>query len=85
VFLHEPPPEDHPLLLHDSVVASPHTAGITHESLRNMALFAAEQWLTIFGGAVPARLVNPEAWPLYCERFECILGFRPDGLISTLK
>lgn len=85
VFLHEPPPRDHPLLMHDSVVASPHTAGITHESLHNMARFAAEQWLTIFGGAVPARLVNPQAWPLYCERFERILGFRPEARGTTLK
>lgn len=85
VFLHEPPPADHPLLMHDSVIASPHTAGITHESLHNMARYAAQQWLSIFGGAVPERLVNPQALPRYCERFERIFGFRPDRHITTLK
>jgi len=84
VFLREPPPTDHQLLLHDSVVSSPHIAGLTYESLHNMARFAAEQWLTIFSGDVPPRLVNPEAWPMYCERFECILGFRPHGQITRV-
>jgi D-3-phosphoglycerate dehydrogenase len=26
---------------------------------------------------VPPRLVNPEAWPRYAERFGDLLGFRP--------
>lgn len=77
VFLVEPPSPDHPLLQFDNVVASPHIAGITEEALRNMATAAAEQWLDILGGRRPPRLVNPEAWPLYAERFERILGKRP--------
>jgi len=29
---------------------------------------------------VPPRLVNPEAWPRYSERFIELLGFRPADL-----
>lgn len=79
VFLQEPPPQDHPLLHHDGIIASPHIAGMTRESMRNMGRFAVEQWLAIFDGALPPRLANPEAWPRYCDRFERILGFRPQG------
>jgi len=77
VFEQEPPPPDHPLLQLDSVIATPHVAGITVESGRELARAAAEQWIAIFKGAVPPRLINPAAWPRYCERFEKRLGFRP--------
>jgi D-3-phosphoglycerate dehydrogenase len=29
---------------------------------------------------VPPRLVNPEVWPRYAERFAQLLGFRPADL-----
>lgn len=77
VFLVEPPPADHPLLQFDNVIASPHIAGVTYEAMQNMARYAAEQWIGLFEGEVPPRLVNPEVWPVYCERFERELGFRP--------
>jgi D-3-phosphoglycerate dehydrogenase len=80
VFEQEPPPADHPLLALDTVIATPHVAGITVEAGRELARAAAEQWLAIFAGAVPPRLVNPAAWPRYCERFEKRLGFRPASL-----
>jgi D-3-phosphoglycerate dehydrogenase len=80
VFLQEPPPPDHPLLALDNLIATSHTAGITEESLRMMASYAAEQWIKIFRGEAPERLANPEAWPLYAERFERLLGFRPVAL-----
>jgi D-3-phosphoglycerate dehydrogenase len=80
VFLKEPPPPDHKLLRLDNVIATSHTAGITAESLRNMAVFAAEQWIAIFSGQVPPRLVNPAAWPRYAERFEQLLGAQPATL-----
>jgi D-3-phosphoglycerate dehydrogenase len=70
----EPPPLDHPLLKLDSVVATFHTAGVTHEARRNMALFAAEQIVGILKGGRPPRLINPEAWPGYVSRFEAIMG-----------
>jgi D-3-phosphoglycerate dehydrogenase len=78
VFLKEPPPPDHPLLGFDTVIATPHIAGITHEALHEMARAAAEQWIGIFQGRVPPRLVNPEAWPLYSRRFARAFDFAPD-------
>jgi D-3-phosphoglycerate dehydrogenase len=80
VFHEEPPSPDHPLLALDNVVATPHTAGITTEAARAIAVATAEQWISIFDGAVPPRLINPEAWSSYADRFEQILGFRPAAL-----
>ena len=77
VFLKEPPPPDHPLLRFDNVIATPHIAGLTDEALYGMAEGAARQWISIFRGEVPPRLVNPEAWPRYAQRFEAIFGFAP--------
>jgi D-3-phosphoglycerate dehydrogenase len=77
VFDEEPPPSDHPLLQLDNVIATPHIAGATHEGAREMSRASAEQWIDILRGRVPPRLINPEAWPLYSDRFEAILGFRP--------
>jgi D-3-phosphoglycerate dehydrogenase len=80
VFLKEPPAKDHPLLGFENVIASPHIAGITDEALHDMALGAAEQWIAIFKGEVPPRLVNPEAWPRYSARFREAFGFAPAAL-----
>jgi len=77
VFHTEPPDPSHPLLTLDNVIASPHTAGITEEATRDIALATAEQWITIFSGKVPPRLVNPEAWPAYVDRFADRFGTRP--------
>ena len=80
VFHTEPPPIDHPLFSFDNVVATPHMGGITWEALDETAEASAWQWMTIFDGKVPPRLVNPAAWPVYSERFERIFGLRPDAL-----
>ena len=81
VFLKEPPDPAHPLLNMDNVIASPHIAGVTVETMKEMCEATALQWLTIFDGGVPPRLVNPEAWPRYSERFAERLGFRPGGAV----
>ena len=78
VWEKEPPDPDHKLLRFDNVLVSPHTAGVTHESRHNMGRLAAEQMLDILDGKRPPRLVNPEVWPLYCQRFGRILGFMPE-------
>ncbi len=77
VFLHEPVDPGHRLLAFDNVVSSPHLAGMTVEAMEAMAVGAARQWITLLDGEVPPRLVNPEAWSRYAERFGAILGFEP--------
>lgn len=77
VFHDEPPAPDHPLLTLENVVATPHTAGITAEAARDIAAATAMQWQTIFAGRMPPRLLNPEVWPRYCERFAEVFGFTP--------
>ena len=79
VWEDEPPATDHPLLAFDNVLVSPHTAGATEESRENMSHFAAEQVLEILDGKRPPRLINPEVWPAYRERFARIMGFSPEG------
>ena len=73
----EPPPADHPLLAFDNVVASPHTAGLTHQARANMGRIAAEQLVMALDGKRPPRIVNPQVWPAYCSRFEQTFGFAP--------
>ena len=41
-----------------------------------MWALAAEQIVGIFKGGRPPRLINPEVWPAYAERFEAITGSR---------
>ncbi|MGE2691182.1 hydroxyacid dehydrogenase [Mycolicibacterium pulveris] len=77
VFHEEPPRQDNPLLRLDNVVATPHVAGITVEAARDIAVATATQWQAIFAGQMPPRLLNPEVWPRYCDRFHEILGIRP--------
>jgi D-3-phosphoglycerate dehydrogenase len=79
VFHEEPLRPDNRLLTLDNVVATPHTAGITVEAARDIAVATATQWQTIFGGGMPPRLLNPDVWPRYCERFNGIFGFRPSA------
>lgn len=74
VWFKEPPEPAHPLLSLDNVLASPHTAGVTHESRRQVAVYAAEQLIDIFAGRRPPRLVNPEAWPDFTGRYAATFG-----------
>jgi D-3-phosphoglycerate dehydrogenase len=59
---------------------TPHNAGMTTESMLEMVTATAQQWIDVFHGKVPPRMVNPEAWPFYSERFAALLGFTPDLL-----
>ena len=68
-----------PLLHLDNVVATPHTAGITIEAAHDLAVATATQWQTIFAGGMPPRLLNPDVWPHYCDRFQDAFGFRPSA------
>jgi len=80
VFLEEPPTTDHPLMVFDNVILTPHNAGSTREAHENVAIYASDQWIDIFDGKVPPRLINKAAWPKYSERFQRILGFKPEPL-----
>jgi len=68
VWEQEPPPKSHPLLMLDTVIVTPHTAGITEDSRARVARFAAEQLLTIFEGRDPPRPINPEVLPRFRNR-----------------
>ena len=70
----EPPPLDHPLLGLDTVMATHHTAGVTHEARAAMGRWAALQVLDVFAGRRPPRLLNPQAWPRFAARYEAIIG-----------
>jgi D-3-phosphoglycerate dehydrogenase len=85
VWDQEPPPLDHPLLKLDNVVATYHTAGVSHEARRNVAAIAAEQIVGVFKGGRPPRLVNPEVWPAYVARFEAVLGTHVQTMEPTLE
>jgi D-3-phosphoglycerate dehydrogenase len=61
VFATEPPPAGDLLLAHDSLLVSPHCAGVTAESGVRMALESAANALAAFDGSLdPSTVVNPE-------------------------
>jgi D-3-phosphoglycerate dehydrogenase / 2-oxoglutarate reductase len=64
----EPPPLNHPLLTLTNVVATHHTAGVSHEGRANVAMMAAEQIVGLIRGIKPPRLVNPEVWDAFSTR-----------------
>ena len=76
-WVDEPPPLDHPLLAMKNVIATNHTAGITHDSRINMAEWNATQVAQILRGERPPRLINPAAWDGFCQRYERVFGSRP--------
>jgi D-3-phosphoglycerate dehydrogenase len=78
VWVVEPPPLDHALLSFDNVIVTYHTAGVTVDSRHAMAQWNAEQLVQIFQGQRPPRLINPEAWPQFSQRFERAFRFRPE-------
>ena len=77
VWGEEPPPAAHPLLKFDNVIVTAHTAGVTREARANMGRIAAEQMLDALDGKPVTRIVNPQAWPAYAQRFERAFGFVP--------
>lgn len=85
VFHEEPPRHDNPLLSLDTVVATPHTAGITVEAAHDIAVATATQWQTIFEGRRPPRLLNPDVWPRYRDRFRDVLGVAPEPAAAGVR
>jgi len=61
VFDPEPPSPDNPLLAMDNVLLSPHSAGVTRESMDRMAVVTCQNVLDAFDGRpIPAHVVNKE-------------------------
>jgi len=58
----EPPDPADPLLNHANVLATPHYAGTTEESLYRCGMAAVEEVLTTLQGKKPKYPVNPEVW-----------------------
>ncbi|MFN0191645.1 MAG: hydroxyacid dehydrogenase [Aestuariivirga sp.] len=59
VFAEEPPPSGNPLLRNERVTISPHSAGLTQECARRMAIASAQNILDYFDGKLdPALIVN---------------------------
>jgi D-3-phosphoglycerate dehydrogenase / 2-oxoglutarate reductase len=53
VYETEPPPQDHPFFSMRQVVLTPHTAALTEQAMRRMAVDAAQGILDVLGGADP--------------------------------
>jgi D-3-phosphoglycerate dehydrogenase len=68
VWLKEPPHTDHKLLTHPAVIASSHTAGVTHESRTRVAAMAAETFICAARGIIPPRIVNEAVTPTFERR-----------------
>lgn len=77
VWQQEPPPADTPLLALPNVVATFHTAGVTHEARRNVARSSAQQLIAMLRGERPPQLVNPEVWPVASARIAALLARGP--------
>lgn len=60
VFDPEPLPAGHPLLELPNVVATPHTAFYSAESIASLARLAAENVAAVLSGGRPASVVNPQ-------------------------
>lgn len=83
VWQAEPPPLDHPLLGMKNVVATFHTAGVSHEARRNVAAMGAEQIVGLLKGTLPPRLVNAEAWPAFVKRWQARFGRNVSAIENT--
>lgn len=68
----EPPALDHPLLALSNVVATYHTAGVSHEGRRNVASQSADQVIQLLAGQQPARMANPEIWPQVLKKVQAL-------------
>ena len=70
VFDEQPLKRDHALLQLDNVILTPHAAGITEDSMKNMSKGASEEAVRLLRFERPANLCNPEVWERHLQRFE---------------
>lgn len=69
VFDEEPLPPEHPFFSIDNVLITPHSSGLTAESLVRMGTESAKEVVRTLKGEKPINLVNPEIWDQYIERY----------------
>lgn len=69
VFDTQPLPLDHPLLSLDTVILTPHMAGITEDSMMRMGVGAAEEAIRILEGGLPLNFRNPDVEARYRARW----------------
>ncbi|MFL5286076.1 MAG: hydroxyacid dehydrogenase [Rhodopila sp.] len=63
VFEQEPTPRDNPLLSLDTVISSPHMAGVTVEAIEAMALVTSQNILSVLDGSPnKENAINPEVF-----------------------
>lgn len=74
VFSQQPLPPNSPLLSCANVLLSPHTAGITRESMRRMSDVAVSDALQVLRGERPRNLVNTDAWQQIAGRWKQLPG-----------
>jgi D-3-phosphoglycerate dehydrogenase len=65
VYEAEPPPEDHPFLTMQQVVLTPHSAALTQQAVRRMAVDAARGILDVLGGADPYDPPEDARWQAF--------------------
>jgi D-3-phosphoglycerate dehydrogenase / 2-oxoglutarate reductase len=78
VFTPERIPPDHPLLALPNVIATPHVAFYSEESVLDLELLAAQNVADVLAGRRPASVVNPEVLDL--PRWAHLTSARPSRL-----
>ena len=58
----EPLPDSHPIYKQKNVVFTPHTAGMTAQTMVEQTRFSVTQVMEVLSGGEPTFPVNPEAW-----------------------
>lgn len=66
----EPPPHESPLLALEQVIATYHTAGVSHGGRRNVARSSALQIQAMLRGERPPHLINPQVWEHFIARLK---------------
>ncbi|WP_164662230.1 D-isomer specific 2-hydroxyacid dehydrogenase family protein [Tropicibacter sp. Alg240-R139] len=69
VFSSQPLPSDHPLMVLNNVILTPHMAGITEESMRRMGEGVVKEARLILSGELPDNFCNPAVESAYREKF----------------
>jgi D-3-phosphoglycerate dehydrogenase / 2-oxoglutarate reductase len=65
VYETEPPPQDHPFYSLEQVVLTPHTAALTEQAMRRMAVDAAQGILDVLAGANPYDPPDGARWQAF--------------------